>query len=414
MNKNLLIAVLAGMLATQAGAAENESLQGLVTEFWNARSDEERGEVGQRLLASQVGTDALYRQFRSGPRYSDGVAVGYQDLVREAPDGTRFPYVLLVPESYDPTVSYPVEFMLHGGVSRPYPTEPGSWWRRGYDSLRSEEKIVVVPAAWDEAFWWFANQAENVSEILHEVKRQYNVADNQVTLTGVSDGGTGAYFFAFKQNTEWAAFMPYIGHPGVLRNPAGKVSYQLYFENLMGKPLYMVNGENDPLYPASSLEPFVNVLRQANITHVFRVIPGGGHNTDWLPEESPAIEQFKLEHPRDPIPDSIRWVADSEELYNRSHWVIIDDLANDDESGMVRASRDGNTISVATVNVDGFTLLLSPDEIDFSRPVAIYINDSLRRSERLQQDSRTLLKWAARDLDKSMLFTAELNLRVGE
>ncbi len=414
MTKTVLISVLAALFSGYVSGADEDSLAALVTDFWNAKSAEERAESQRRLLQSDVDINRLYRRFKAGPQYSSDVPVGYQELVREAADGTRFPYVLLVPESYEPSRSYPVEFMLHGGVSRSFPTEPGSWWRRGYDALRSEEKIVVVPAAWNEAFWWFPNQADNLSAILREVKRLYNVSDNQVTLTGISDGGTGAYFFAYKQNTEWAAFMAFIGHPGVLRNPAGRASYQLYFENLMAKPLYIVNGEEDPLYPASTLVSFIEVLRRANITHVFRVIEGGGHDTSWLPEENAAIEKFKLDHPRDPLPDSIRWVADAEGLFNRSHWIIVDDLTRDEEAGMVRATRDGNLISVTTSNVDGFTLLLSPDEIDFSRPVAIYVNGSVRRSERLLQDPQTLLKWAARDLDKSMLFTVELNLRVGE
>jgi len=409
---NILLSICCFSLPVSG--AENDSADELIADFWRADSTAGSEQARQRLLDSDIDVSTLYRRLQEGPDYSADVETGRQDLVRETDDGTRFPYVLLVPESYDPARSYPVEFMLHGGVSRPFPTEAGSWWRRGFDSLRSEEKITVVPAAWNEAFWWFPNQGENLQAILREVKRSYNVADNQVFLTGISDGGTGAYFFAFKQHTEWAAFMPYIGHPGVLRNPAGQVSYQLYFENLMGKPLYIVNGEEDPLYPASSLLSFVEVLQEAGINHVFKAIEGGGHNTNWLPDESAAIEQFKRDNARDPLPDSVQWVTDSTDRFNRSHWLIIDQLAQDDTPGMVRVSRDGNIINVNTASVEAFTLLLSPEEIDFSRPVAIYINGSLRRSEQLQQDPQTLLKWAATDLDKSMLFTAELNLRVGE
>lgn len=414
MNKLTAIVLITGLVPLALTGAENEGSNSLVAEFWQAESLAAREAARQILLDSSVDVDTLYRWLQEGSHYSANVATGYQELTRDSTDGTRFPYVLLVPDSYDPARSYPVEFMLHGGVSRPYPTEPGSWWRRGFDSLRSEEKITVVPAAWREAFWWFPNQAENLQAILKEVKQKYNVADNQVYLTGISDGGTGAYFFAFKQHTEWAAFMPYIGHPGVLRNPAGQVSYQLYFENLMGKSLYMVNGEEDPLYPASALSPFVAVLQEAGINHVFKAIEGGGHNTNWLPAETAAIEQFKRDNRRDPLPDSVQWVTDSTERFNRSHWLIIDELAQDNTPGLVRVTRDGNIINVNTVSVDAFTLLLSPEEIDFSRPVAIYINNSLRRSERLQQDPGTLLKWAATDQDKSMLFTVELNLRVGE
>ena len=38
----------------------------------------------------------------------------------------------------------------------------------------------------------------------------------------------------FRQTAnQWATFLPYIGHPGVLRNAQSGGGYRLYFENLM-------------------------------------------------------------------------------------------------------------------------------------------------------------------------------------
>ena len=166
--------------------------------------------------------------------------------------------------------------------------------------MKRDDRIVVVPASWNEAFWWHENQADNLPAILNVLKTSYNIDEDKVTLTGISDGGTGAYFFAFKQPTQWATFLPYIGHPGVLRNAQSGGGYRLYFENLMGRPLFIVNGENDRLYPASSVEPFIDVLVEAEINHVWRVIPEGGHNTNWLPDEMDAIENFKQANPEIP------------------------------------------------------------------------------------------------------------------
>jgi hypothetical protein len=158
--------------------------------------------------------------------------------------------------------------------------------------------------------------------------------------------------------------------------------------------------------------PFIETLREAEISHEFTSIEGGGHNTQWLPEESPKIEQFKLDNPRDPLPDLVQWVTDSTERYNRNHWVRVDELETDGQPGMVRVVRTGNSINVTTVYVNAFTLLLSPEEINFSEPVAVYFNGELHLSEIISQDPDTLLEWTAKDLDKSMLFTAELNLRI--
>ena len=74
--------------------------------------------------------------------------------------------------------------------------------------------------------------------------------------------------------------------------------------------------------------------------------------------------------------------------------------------------RDGNQIRVNAYYVNAFTLLLNPEEIDFSQPVTVIINDDVVHDSIVEQSAETLLKWAARDRDRAMLFTAELMLRV--
>lgn len=405
-----LLTLLLGQ--TYSNAAEEIDSAQLVNTFWTANSEAAIESSKSELIAAAPTISELYEWLKTGPAYAQSAAVGQQESVRIGVDGTRYPFVYLIPETYDATRSYPVEFMLHGGVSRPEWGPGGEWWRRGYDSLKQEDRIVVVPAAWNAAFWWYENQADNLPLILRELKQTYNIDDNRVTLTGVSDGGTGAYFFAFKQSTEWAAFLPYIGHPGVLRNPQSGPGYKLYFENLMSRPLYIVNGENDPLYPVSSIVPFINILQEANIEHVFRAIEGGGHNTNWLPEEQPMIEQFKLDNPRDPFPTELRWVTDRSDRYNRNLWVRIEELAVEGQPGLMSITQEGNSFTVTAESVDAFTLLLNPEQIDFSEEVRVVVNGRPLFIGHVAEDINTLLDWAVRDRDRTMLYTAALSLRV--
>jgi predicted esterase len=396
----------------QICAAQESYDSELVTAFWSASTEAEIESSKRQLMAQAPDIETLYHWLDAGPAFAQDVALGQQESARVDFDGTRYPFVYLIPETYDATRSYPVEFMLHGGVSRPEWGPGGEWWRRGYDSLKKEDRIVVVPAAWNAAFWWFENQADNLPSILRELKQTYNIDDNRVTLSGVSDGGTGAYFFAFKQSTEWAAFLPYIGHPGVLRNPQSGPGYKLYFENLMSRPLYIVNGENDPLYPVSSIEPFISILQEANIDHVFRAIEDGGHNTNWLPDEQPMIEQFKLDNPRDPFPNQLRWVTDRSDRYNRNLWMRIEELAVEGQAGIMTVSRQGNSFTVTAESVVAFTLLLSPEQVDFSEEVHVVVNGRPLFIGKVEQDMNTLLDWVVRDRDKSLFYTAALSLKV--
>lgn len=406
---NLTIAFSISISGNYLAAADNTAL---VNQFWSTADNGQNAQIQSQLISSSSDVSTLYQLLKTGPTYRSDVPTGQQESIRIAADGTRFPFIFLVPDNYDPTHRYPVEFMLHGGVSRPEWEPGGGWWRRGFDSLKQPDRIVVVPASWVDAFWWHENQAENLPAILNTLKASYNIDEDRVTLTGVSDGGTGAYFFAFKQPTPWAAFLPYIGHPGVLRNQQSGGGYRLYFENLMSKPLYIVNGENDRLYPASSVAPFIEILAEEGVDHIWKVIPEGGHNTNWLPDEAPMIEQFKQDNPRNALPERVQWVADRTDKFNRNLWVQIDSMSQ--TPGLLEVNRNGNEFRVLARGVSEFTLLLNPEEVNFSQAIQVYVNSGNIFDEIVAQDKQTLLHWASKDLDRSMLFTAELKLRTGE
>ena len=406
---NLTIAFSISISGNYLAAADDTAL---VNQFWSTADNGQNAEIQSQLISSSSDVSTLYQLLKTGPTYRSDVPTGQQESIRIAADGTRFPFIFLVPDDYDPTHRYPVEFMLHGGVSRPEWEPGGGWWRRGFDSLKQTDRIVVVPASWVDAFWWHENQAENLPAILNTLKASYNIDEDRVTLTGVSDGGTGAYFFAFKQPTPWAAFLPYIGHPGVLRNQQSGGGYRLYFENLMSKPLYIVNGENDRLYPASSVAPFIEILAEEGVDHIWKVIPEGGHNTNWLPDEAPMIEQFKQDNPRNALPERVQWVADRTDKFNRNLWVQIDSMSQ--TPGLLEVNRNGNEFRVLARGVSEFTLLLNPEEVNFSQAIQVYVNSGNIFDEIVAQDKQTLLHWASKDLDRSMLFTAELKLRTGE
>jgi predicted esterase len=417
MKINYVIILLSGFLIQQpltAADISDGAGAALVTAFWQADSMAARDQARDQLLEAAPDIATLYQWVKSGPVYSRDVALGQQESVRLSPDGTRFPYVFVVPASYDPAKRYAVEFMLHGGVSRPEWEGGGGWWRRGYDAFKEQDRITVVPASWTTAFWWEDNQAENLPAILSKLKQTYNIDDNRAYLAGVSDGGTGAYFFAFKQPSDWAVFLPYIGHPGVLRNSRSGPGHQLYFDNVMNKPLYIVNGEDDPLYPVSSVLPFIQRLEEAEVGHVFTAIENGGHNTRWMADETPKIEQFKLDNPRDPLPEILSWVADRTDRYNRNAWIRIDELDAEGQPGMLQVARERNEINITSDKVNAFTLLLNPEEINVNEPVTVNVNGITLFEERVTQDASTLLKWTEQSFDKEMLFTAELNLRIAQ
>jgi hypothetical protein len=78
--------------------------------------------------------------------------------------------------------------------------------------------------------------------------------------------------------------------------------------------------------------------------------------------------------------------------------------------GRVDLTRAGNLITASTRGVAAFTLLLSPDQFDFAKPVKVVANGRTVFDGTIEKNVRTLLKYAASDNDRTMLFGAELRV----
>jgi hypothetical protein len=62
--------------------------------------------------------------------------------------------------------------------------------------------------------------------------------------------------------------------------------------------------------------------------------------------------------------------------------------------------------------VSAVTLLISPEQFDFEKSFEVVADGKRIFAGELIFDKSVMLDWAAVDLDKSMLFAAELNLKI--
>jgi poly(3-hydroxybutyrate) depolymerase len=376
------------------------------------------------LAAAQAPSDfdAEYARLRQGRTYSASVAKGTLKRKHGAHQ-----YWLVIPTTYDPARKYQVRFQLHGGVMR----EDSSLRGDGTVRLAGAEQIYVMPAGWSAAPWWSDAQLAALRGILDDVKRDYNVDENRVVVSGVSDGGTGAYYVAMRDTTPYAAFLPLNGYVLVLRNPDLEIRSSLFLNNLRNKPLYIVNGGKDPLYPIDGVEPSIAYMNEKGIAITYRPRAEAGHDTSWWPALRDDFEKFVAAHPRVPLPDTLTWETSDTRNWNRAHWLVIESLGttpgdaklddpNDSggqrvfpnsKSGRVDLTRKGNTVTASTRGVKEFTLLLSPDQFDFTSNIVVRVNGRVAFDARVEKNVETLRKWAARDNDRTMLFAAEIKIR---
>jgi hypothetical protein len=180
--------------------------------------------------------------------------------------------------------------------------------------------------------------------------------------------------------------------------------------NLANRPLFITNGGVDPLYPVARTSRYVEALRRGGVALTFRPLMDVGHDTSWWPSERAAIERFVTEHPREPYPARLSWETERTDRYNRIDWLVVERI--DAPSGRVDLVRRNNTIEATTRAVRKFTLLLSPDAVDFSRPVSVKVNGREAFNGMVAKDPAVLLEWAARDNDRTRLYAAELTIEV--
>jgi len=419
----------------------NTAVDAAFRKFWAAKSPAEAEKSTKDVVKTGVTFDEAFRRLKDGRTYE----AQPQGVIRSnynAPDGVQYHYALNIPSTYDPAKRYQVRFQLHGGIGGRVLNEPRGSGEIG--ALAGAEQIYVIPYAWVGAAWWSDHQVLNFNTILDIIKRSYNVDENRVVVSGVSDGATGAYYIAMHDTTPYASFLPLNGSIEVL-TANGIDDGAIYPNNLRNKPMFVVNGGRDRLYPTRRVEPYLQHLMRGGVQIDYQPQPDGEHNTAWWPEVKDVYETFVKTHPRDPHPDKSSWEAG--DLYHaRAHWLVINRIGNEAPgtkdlpdlnvmrdydrmadfipqagmmferkkmSGRVDLTRTANTVQVATSNVTAFTLLLSPDKFDLTQPVKVVANGREVFNGRVERNVETLLKWAARDNDRTMLYAAELaiNLR---
>ncbi len=483
--------------------------------FWAAKSPAEAAKAVDAVVASRISFPDAVKRLKAGRAYAPQ-PTGIVKLSRRSDNGVEHPFAVNVPSTYDPAKRYAVRFQLHGGVMGRDDNQPRGTGDIG--ALAGAEQIYVLPTAWRAAPWWSDDQIDNLDAIVDALKRTYNVDENHVVVSGVSDGGTGAYYVAMRETTPFASFLPLNGFLLVLAAPDID-NGDIFPNNLRNKPIFAVNGERDPLYPTSKVDPYIAHLKQSGVVVDYHPQPGAGHNTAWWPEVKDTFEKFAADHPRDPYPDALTWET-ADLRHNRAHWLVIDRLSEsapgvDDladvnlyrapeveefglrtagplasrvlggtnaeriglksgdyilaingqplsldtdvadvlhglqrgatvtfhvgrggtpidlkgtyqptrqappprqlfartgPSGRVDLKRAGNTIEATTRGVAAFTLLLSPDRFDFTQPIKVVANGRAVFTGRVEPSVATLVKWAARDNDRTMLYGAELHI----
>jgi pimeloyl-ACP methyl ester carboxylesterase len=212
----------------------------------------------------------------------------------------------------------------------------------------------------------FAGEID-VLEAIDALKKEYNIDDNRIVLTGFSMGGASGWQFATHYSDLWAATSAGAGFTETrrfLNLRFDPVWYQLtlwhmydsvdYAANLFNVPMIAYAGEIDPQKQAS--DAMLTAMDAEGIKQE-RII---GPNTQHMYEPGARKELMaRLDElariGRDPAPKQVRlttWTL----RYNHMFWVALDGLEKHWDRARADARIDNDAITVKTTNVTAMHL----------------------------------------------------------
>ncbi len=240
-------------------------------------------------------------------------------------DDVKRRYYVYVPSSYNPEIETPLLVYLHGRVLRRELIE--DWEIEEFELVTLAEErgyLVLFPLGQYGASWWDSVGMTNVLQQIRKTKQEFNIDDDRVFMAGFSDGASGSFNFAMCYPTDFAGFLPFNGHPGAGSALGGM---HTYFVNLANRPVYVINTDEDELFPAETkIMPMMELANEAGADLLYRIYTGIGHDFDYFDTELPLMAKFMASHPRSLNP---RIVWESADPGRQCMWLSIDSITGE-------------------------------------------------------------------------------------
>jgi predicted esterase len=414
----LSVSVGASALAEPPGGPIDPALQSLIREYIETH-DAERAE--------QVLTDVVHRKDATIASVSSILAAGRS--YRSQPVGAQpdqlvrlgshmYRYGLYVPNSYSPDKAHGLVVCLHGAGFT------GDSYLERWQTRLGNGYILACPTL-PMGTWWTRAAEHLVLATIRAVEARYRIDPDRVFLTGMSNGGIGAYLIGAHHATHFAAVVPMAGGLPEVLLP--------FLENFRQTPIYIIHGKQDEVMPVHMSRSIDEALTELGYAHVYREHDrthphAGGH---FFPrEELPDLVAWLDRQRRDPSPKKLTVVQDASHLLPFG-WVRIDatdriaeftDNLIDHSDELITARRyakleaavvGANRIEVRTQHIRRYTLYLNDALVDLARPVTIVTNGAISFEGAVAPGVSTLLHEARLRQDPRILYPATVSVTVG-
>lgn len=393
------------------------SMSSLVKEYVNTASPDRAQELLAEIQGMPDSSVESITKILQQPRRYEPQPVGAHPRRSVRVRGQNAEFALFVPASYTPEQSYPLILCLHGAgftgeayIERWVP--------------RLEDRYILACPTISMGGWWTRFGEELVLETMRVVQSQYRVDPDRIFLTGMSNGGIGAWIIGMHHADRFAGIAP-------MASGIDDVLYP-FLENLAHTPAYVIHGVEDAVMPVQFSRDLVKEMDRRGIPHHYREHPwthphAGGH---FFPkQELPDLITWFDGQTRETLPRSVSLVRDATHLIPL-YWMRIDmteqiaaftenliDSRDEFITGAIYAKLHAeitapNKMVVNTNRIRRYTVLLNQDLVDFSKPVVIETNGNISFEGMVEPSLDTLLQGVRQRQHVHPLFPAKLTIEV--
>jgi hypothetical protein len=414
-----------------------QDTQALVDRYFAEPERAAREAIETQLAARPVAEVEAAVRRGAGRAGLAGSVRGGEVAVRETKTrsgAVPFRYLLYVPRDCDPAKRYRLIVSLHG--TKGSGEGALALWKEAAAAMG--DAFVLAPTIVGDAWGGTTRGHSHVLTAIHEVVRDFPVDSNQVWMDGVSMGGTGAFRIAGYVPHRFAGLMPRVQGPRYDSDPPPPGQKEpvnvvpRFLENLGNLPVYWIVGEKDELVPVKWMRLGHERLKSLGGDVVYREMPRG-HEA--YAEENPAIVEWMSKRARNPYPADVAWHS-AEHAYRRGYWVEIGkhatgpsrQFAYQDFSGKVLETRTEfrspavvkaslkRAENAIEASVEGaatpLTFWLSDAMLDLDQPVVVRVNGVKVSDKKVARSVKTLLFDAQDRMDRAMIFSAKLEVRI--
>ncbi|HSE57934.1 MAG TPA: hypothetical protein VLA99_04455 [Nitrospiraceae bacterium] len=411
---SLLLLVMVGSVGAEADPPPSDNL---VREYLDTPDAERADRLLSTILADPryspvVVRDRIRRQLEYGP-----AATGVQPNQPLSVGGRSYSFALSVPENYLPSRDYGLVICLHGAGFT------GEAYLDRWKPRLGDDYILACPT-YGRGAWWNRSAEELVLATMRAVWSRYRIDRNRVFLTGMSNGGIGAWIIGMHHADLFAGLAP-------MASGIDDVLYP-FLSNLRATPVYMIHGSQDEVMPVRLSRELAAELTKLGYDFVYREHDqthpmAGGH---FFPrEELPALVEWMNRQRRTVLPPRLSLTRDASHL-DAFAWARIDatdriamfsenlfDGTDRFITDRVYAKLDaqiveGNRIEVRTDHVLRYSLFLNDELIDLSQPVVVITNGTESFRGLLTPSVETMLRQARRRSDPARTFSVQVTITI--